>query len=114
MIRPEVDNTTRITVLETRMGEITRNMDKLETTVSDNYTTLHEKVNEMRDDFRDIIEEKHDKIITKLDAHSNNSHRQYQIISDKIQMFESWRWMIIGAAAVVGYVLANIKFDRLF
>jgi hypothetical protein len=29
-------------------------------------------------------------------------------------MIEKWRWMIMGGALVVGYVLAHIKMENLF
>lgn len=35
-------------------------------------------------------------------------------MDDRLNVLERWRWMIVGAAVVVGYILAHVKIDRLF
>ena len=60
------------------------------------------------------IESKHDKVIDKLDQQNKSSTEQHKAIADKIQQIEKWRWMIMGGALVVGYVLAHLKLEKLF
>lgn len=105
--------TTRITVLETQVTTLNTNVEKLEMKIDNNYATLHHRISDMRDDFHKSIEEKHEKVIAKLDAQSNASSSQHAALAQKIQTFEKWRWMIMGAAIVVGYVIAHIKLDKL-
>lgn len=114
MPRNSSATTTRISVLETQVEAITTDVNKLEQKIDSNYATLHHRISEMRDDFHKNIEEKHEKIIEKLDAQSSASSSQHAAISQKIQAFEKWRWMVMGAAIVVGYVLAHIKLEKLF
>jgi hypothetical protein len=68
----------------------------------------------MRDDLHKDIETKHDKVIEKLDAQNKSSTEQHRAIAEKIASIEKWRWMIMGGAIVVGYVLAHLKLEKLF
>jgi predicted transcriptional regulator len=88
---------------------VTRLEDKLDS----NYTTLHHRISDLRDDLRDDIDTKHEKLVAKLDDRSVASDEQHKDIYKKISDMEKWRWMMVGAATVVGYVLAHIKLDRL-
>ena len=106
-------DTTRITVLETKVTTLNQNVEKLEDKIDSNYATLHHRISDMRDDFHKNIEEKHDKVMSKLEEQSKASSSQHAALAQKIQTFEKWRWMIMGAALVMGYVLAHIKLEKL-
>ena len=114
MARNGSDPTTRITVLETQMETISSDLNKMEEKIDQNYATLHHRISDMRDDFHKSLEEKHEKVISKLDVQAKLSSDQHHAIAEKVQSFEKWRWMIMGAAVVVGYVLAHIKLEKLF
>lgn len=47
--------------------------------------------------------EQHDKMMKKLDG-----------LDNRISNLEKWRWMLIGAAVVAGYVLGHISIEKLF
>jgi hypothetical protein len=68
----------------------------------------------MRDDLHKNIESKHDKVMEKLDDQNRSSTEQHKAIAEKIQTIEKWKWMIMGGAIVVGYVLAHLKLEKLF
>ena len=48
-----------------------------------------------------------------MDDNRKSSSDQHKLLADKIQGIEKWRWMIMGAAMVFGYVLAHIKLGNL-
>lgn len=108
------DANARLSVLENSVGMITTKVDRLETKMDSNYATLHHRISEMRDDLRKDFENKNDKIITKLEEHNHNSVTQSNLLTDKINKLEKWRWFIMGGAAVVGYLIAHVKIDKLF
>ena len=108
------DYNTRLTVLETKMDEIVKDVNKLETTVSENYSTLHSRIDVLKDDIHSSIFDSHTKVMDRLDLQSKNSSMQHDAINAKIQSLEKWRWMLVGAAIVLGYVFAHIKIDNLF
>jgi hypothetical protein len=35
-------------------------------------------------------------------------------IQKRVEELERWRWMMIGASAVIGYVLAHVQVANLF
>lgn len=111
---PLADTDTRVTVLETQVESISTNIVKIEQKMDSNYATLHSRISDLRDDLRNDIDSKHEKVIEKLDNQAKNSSEQHKAIADKIQSFEKWRWMIMGGAIVLGYVLAHLKLERLF
>lgn len=114
MARNGTDSSTRITVLETQVEAIASDMTKLEDKIDSNYATLHHRISDMRDDFHKNIEEKHERVISKLDEQSKASSAQHAQIAKKIETFEKWRWMVMGGAIVIGYVLAHLKLEKLF
>lgn len=108
------DTNARLSVLENNVDIVTQKVDKLETKMENNYATLHHRISEMRDDLRMDFENKNEKIINKLEEHNHNSVIQSTLLQDKINRLEKWRWFIMGGAAVVGYMIAHIKIDKLF
>ena len=114
MARTGAEDSARIIVLENQVTTINANVEKLEKKIDSNYVTLHERISSLRDDLHNSIEVKHDKVMEKLEEQSRASSSQHAAIAQKVQSLEKWRWMIMGAAIVVGYVLAHLKLDKLF
>ena len=104
----------RLSVLENNMNILNHNLEKLEFQTDQNYATLHSRISDLRDDLRNDFESKNDKLFEKLEEHNNNSSDQNKALHDRISQIERWRWMIMGGALVVGYVIAHIKLDVLF
>jgi len=114
MARADLETETRVSVLETQVDTIVDSVTKLETKIDSNYATLHRRISDMRDDLRNDIETKHEKIIDKLDAQTKSSTEQHAAIAIKINAIEKWRYMMVGGAVVIGYILAHIKLEKLF
>lgn len=104
----------RIASLETQMVTIAHNMEKIETRVDTHYQTLHSRISDMRDELRSDIDEKHEKLMDKLDQHAQSENKTNEEMASKISGLEKWRWFLMGGAAVVGYILAHVKVDKLF
>jgi hypothetical protein len=115
-LREEKNTSTaaRVSVLENQVVNISHSIEKLEMRVEDQYKTLHSRISDLRDDVRGDIDQKNEKLIQKIDEHSVSSSLKLDHIENKISAIEKWRWMIMGAAIVIGYVLAHIKLENLF
>ena len=113
-VRTSVDTTSRVSVLEAQVLSIGHNIEKLETKVESQYNTLHSRISDMRDDVHKEIGDKHNLLMEKLDAQARSSSEQHASISKKVGEMEKWRWMIMGGAIVIGYVLAHIKLEKFF
>lgn len=68
-----------------------------------------------------VLENKVENIVEKLDemrCEQKEQHRalciKFDNISKRITVLEKWRWMIFGAAIVVGYILAHVKIENIF
>lgn len=108
------DSSARISVLENQVISLNSNVEKLEEKIDLNYATLHSRISDLRDDVQDNIDKKHEKLMEKLDGQARSSTEQHKAIADKVQQLEKWRWMLMGGAAVLGYILAHIRFEKLF
>lgn len=104
----------RLSVLENNVSIISSNVDKLEQKIDLNYSTLHSRISDLRDDLRSDFEQKNEKVLHKLDEHNSNSFRLNESLNERISQIERWRWMIMGAALVLGYVIAHVKLENLF
>lgn len=108
------DTRERVTVLETQMLAVATNVEKLEQKVEGQYQTLHSRISDMRDDLRDEIDKKHTAMTTMLKEHMESETQHHESIRDKISAIEKWRWMMVGASVIVGYIIAHIRLDKIF
>lgn len=108
------DTNARISVLENNVTHLSGALEKLETKIDSNYATLHSRISDLRDDLRGDFETKHERVIQKLEEHNQNSISNGRELNNRIAQIEKWRWMIMGAAMVLGYILAHLKFEQLF
>ena len=113
MSRAGLETETRVSVLETQVDTIAGSVTKLEQKIDTNYATLHHRISDLREDLRNDIDTKHEKIINKLDGQAKSSSDQHKTIAEKISSIEKWRYMMVGGAIVMGYLLAHIKLERL-
>ena len=110
----DADVRSRVTILETQIAGMSSNFEKLEQKVEGQYQTLHSRISDMRDDLRGEIDKKHNEMITMLKEHMDAELEHHEAMRDKISSIERWRWMIMGGAIVIGYVLAHLKLEKLF
>lgn len=109
-----VDTRSRLSVLENNMNILTTNVEKLEVKIDTNYATLHSRISDLRDDLREDFEKKNDKVIKKIEEHNAASTEHTLELNKRMTQLEKWRWMIMGAALVLGYVVAHIRLEKLF
>ena len=110
----EKDAEIRVSVIESKVQGISSSVEKLEEKINNNKIMLHERISDLRDDLRKDISTSNDKIIGVMEENRKSSSEQHRLLSEKIQGIEKWRWMIMGGAIVVGYVLAHIKLSNIF
>ena len=110
----DTDVKARVTVLETQMLGVAHSVEKIEQKMEGQYQTLHSRISDLRDDITSVVEIKNDRIIEKLEEQATESTKQHKALSERLIDLEKWRWMLIGGAIVVGYIIAHIKIDKLF
>lgn len=107
------DMKSRVASLETQVVNIAEDVRRIETRVDGQYQQLHSRISDLRDDIRHEIDDKHDRLMKKLDEHADKEINANNEMRSKISSMEKWRWMIMGGAVVVGYILAHVKLEKL-
>jgi hypothetical protein len=56
--------------------------------------------------------------LKELRVESKHQHnllmQKMESMDERLGVVERWRWMIIGAAVVIGYIIAHVRFENFF
>jgi predicted RNase H-like nuclease (RuvC/YqgF family) len=74
-----------------------RTLDKLEKQHNDELREVHKKIEEIEVSIMDEIK-----------ALRHEMKEQHQVEKQKIEDLNKWRWIVIGGAAVVGWILSRV------
>jgi SMC interacting uncharacterized protein involved in chromosome segregation len=102
-----------LAVHEQRMNNIEKDAVRNESDIRD----IHDKINLFSIELRNHIDSVEHNLELKLKENADNSTYQHnninEAIIDKLKTFdyrltvlEAWRWLVIGGAAVVGYLIS--------
>lgn len=105
-------DTERIAKLEIQVEGIKDDVKELKDDVKD----LHSRITTGNREIMDKIDIMENKIESKLSDQANNSSIQHGVIRDAIQAdirnisgrvdaLEKWRWMVVGGAMVMGFLI---------
>ena len=87
-------------LLKKDVHSISRLVDKLDVAI-DKLTDVTNCLNRMIA----VQEEK----LASQEAEDKNLHKQVQIIDKRVTAIEKWKWLVIGGALVVGFLLAKFN-----
>lgn len=103
------ESSTRIARLEAQVEAIKEDVAEVKNDIKD----LHSRITTGN---REIM----DKIDTKIDALAKSDAEQHQALSHalaevrkRVNILEQWKWMILGAAIVLGYFLGHVDILKL-
>ncbi len=99
----DLETDVRVSVLETEISHVNKSIEKIEVKIDENYKVLHND-----------IDTKHQIVMSTLADQTKASTEQHAALANKIGVLERWRWMLIGAGLVFGYILAHLKLEKLF
>ena len=71
------------------------------------YETLHKRVSDLRDELRDEITEANREILKEIKELREEQRAHAQEMSMRVTELERWKWIIVGAAAVLGFIFAG-------
>ena len=102
---------TRVTLIERDMSHMVTMFEKLDTSI--------EKIANVHQDMRQILSVHEERLnaqeITDKDIYNEikelrkESQEQHEHLEKKIMDLEKYRWIIIGAVAIIGFVLAEFN-----
>lgn len=73
---------------------------------SSRIAVLENEVKNIASDVRELRKEQKEQHETLMS--------KFNTMDERLGIVERWRWMILGAAVVVGYILAHIRFEKFF
>jgi gas vesicle protein len=71
---------------------------------------LDERTIEDRKEINQMISDLQDNIMNEIKAMRKDMERQHEIENKKIEDLNKWRWVVVGAATVIGWLVS--KFFR--
>lgn len=117
-----MDTPERIAKLEAQVESIKDDVAELKTDVKE----IHSRITTGNREIMDKIESMTTSLETKMRINAAQASEQHLEIeqavkkdvdklSEKISMLERWKWMILGGAVVLGYVIGNLDlFTKIF
>lgn len=105
----------RIAKLEVQVEAIKDDVTELKTDVKD----LHSRITTGNREIIDKIGSMESRMESRLDDSADAAKMQHEDIeknlrqdinkvADRVDILERWRWMIVGAAATLGYLLSHL------
>ena len=122
------DNRTEIEILKRDMELLANLAGKFDTAI-DRLTTVSNSIDKMLGihENRLMNQEKqaeviHNRItdfkkelIDEIKQLRKENEEQHKIVSERLERLEKWRWFVVGIAAAIGFILAQVKsFSGLF
>lgn len=114
---------TRLSLLELEMTRTQQTLIKMDHN-ADKHREEHSKITDkiygrmetMQSEVKSDIKELHDVFSEELKNHREEIDRKIieqndllKKINDRLDGLDKWRWMIVGASAVVGYLLSKLS-----
>ena len=90
-------------------------INNLELGSKETITDVRDLYKKMSDNTKEILEKIDDmegRIEDKLKEHTDKSSVQHKIISDRLTILENWRWLIVGGAIALGFLLDHLEFFK--
>ncbi len=71
--------------------------------------TLHKRITDMKEENHLEREKYHKELLAALKEIADTQHK----LDDRITTLEQWKWYVLGAAGVVGFILAEVPWDKI-
>ena len=112
----KIDNT--VAEIAKSSAEVTRllavhdsRINNLESGNKDTITDVRDLYKKMNDNTKEILSKIDDmevRIEDKIKEHTDKSSAQHKVISDRLTVLENWRWLVVGGAIALGFLLKHL------
>ena len=69
---------------------------------------LYKKMSENTKEILSKIDDMEVRIEDKIKEHTDKSSAQHKVISDRLTVLENWRWLVVGGAIALGFLLKHL------
>lgn len=70
---------------------------------------LHTRITSMKDENHSEREKYHKELLAALKEIAETQHK----LDERITTLENWKWYVLGAAGAVGFILAEVPWDKI-
>lgn len=112
----KIDNT--VAEIAKSSAEVTRllavhdsRINNLESGNKETITDVRDLYKKMSDNTKEIlskIDNMEVRIEDKIKEHTDKSSAQHKVISDRLTVLENWRWLVVGGAIALGFLLKHL------
>ena len=96
----------RIAKLEAQVDAIKDDVADVKQDIKD----LHSRITTGNREIMDKLDEKIDALAKADKEQHENLKSSMEKVKERVDFLERWKWMIIGGAAVIGYLIGHISF----
>ena len=75
---------------------------------------LNSKMDDIEKDFKENLDNHHEKIIEKIDELRISDNKQHKELDARMSRIERWMWILVGAGVVITFILNKINLLSLF
>lgn len=126
----EQDVVTKLAILERDISQITTLFEKLDVTIDklsqvstqinqllavhdekiERSIKMEQEIFKLLEARRKEVNEQFDAIKKQMSEESRIHSKEHAELDVRLKNLEMWRWMVVGASAVVGFVLSKVNF----
>ena len=103
-------NTDLYQTIETRRNELETDIKELHSRVTTQTREIVEKMDDMQTRLEHRMNAQSEMSKQQHDEMKNELQKDVKEIADRVDVLERWRWMIVGGAVVLGYILGHLEF----
>lgn len=99
----------------TQTREIVEKIDDMQTRIEHKMQAGALSATKQHNDIRDEIQKDFKDLASNLDADMKTLDADIKEVTKRVDVLEQWRWMIVGGAIAVGYIIGHIDiFSKFF
>ena len=98
-----------LAVHESKLEEVSADILEAQSRSEKSDELLHQRIKEKDQEQKEISQENHEALMDFLKDHDDRSAISLDEIYNRIRVLEKWRWIIIGGAAAILYLLSESK-----
>jgi DNA gyrase/topoisomerase IV subunit A len=75
---------------------------------------LHKRITELKDELMEEVASSHKEIMKEIKEMKEESKTHHDKMDARLTELERWKWVVIGGAIAIGFILAQMDLGSLF
>ncbi|NDB81629.1 MAG: DUF1515 domain-containing protein [Alphaproteobacteria bacterium] len=105
-----IEEVSRISRLEAQVESIKEDVAEVKSDIKD----LHSRITTGNREIMDKIDQKFESLSRSENTAHSEVKESVDRLSDRVNTLEKWRYMVVGAAIILGYLVGHIDIAKFF